>query len=102
MQEIIDYIKDYPSSENYITITSLKTGEGYFAPSAMLAAYHGSPVLRLEEAKSVALEVSPNNNKFGNQKIQKVIYSMDTVIVKFLRSKLTTIEASILFFPSLK
>jgi len=52
MKEIIDYIKDYPSSENYITITSLKTGDGYFAPSAMLAAYHGSPVLRIEEAST--------------------------------------------------
>jgi len=49
MQEIVDYIKAYPASENYITITSLKTGDGYFAPSAMLAAYHGSPVLRIGE-----------------------------------------------------
>jgi hypothetical protein len=49
MQQIIDYIKDCPHSENYITVTSLKTGDGYFAPSAMLAAYHGSPVLRFDE-----------------------------------------------------
>jgi len=53
MQEIIDYIKDYPQSENYVTITSLKTGDGgFFAPSAMLAAYHASPVLRIEEAST--------------------------------------------------
>ncbi len=50
MQEIIDYIKAYPSSENYITITSIKSGDGYFAPAAMLAAYHGSPVLRIGDA----------------------------------------------------
>jgi len=50
MQEIIDYIKDYDASENYITITSIKSGDGYFAPAAMLAAYHGSPVLRIGEA----------------------------------------------------
>ncbi|MCK4364947.1 MAG: PKD domain-containing protein [Thermoplasmatales archaeon] len=49
MQNIVDYIKDYTHSENYITITSLKTGEGFFAPSAMLAAYHCSPVLRIGE-----------------------------------------------------
>ncbi|MCK4902729.1 MAG: hypothetical protein KAS76_05160, partial [Thermoplasmatales archaeon] len=50
MQNIVDHIKDYSHSENYITITSLKTGEGFFAPSAMLAAYHCSPVLRIGEA----------------------------------------------------
>jgi hypothetical protein len=47
MQDIIDYIKSYDSSENYITITSIKSGKGFFAPAAMLAAYHGSPVLRI-------------------------------------------------------
>ncbi len=50
MKAIVDEIKSYPTSENYITATSLKTGEGYFAPAAMLAAYHGSPVIRVEEA----------------------------------------------------
>ncbi len=50
MQSIVDYIKDYSHTENYITITSLKSGDGYFAPSAMLAAYHCSPVLRIGEA----------------------------------------------------
>ncbi|UCF12214.1 MAG: hypothetical protein JSW06_09255 [Thermoplasmatales archaeon] len=50
MQEIIDHIKGYSSSENYITITSIKSGDGYFAPAAMLAAYHGSPVLRIGDA----------------------------------------------------
>jgi hypothetical protein len=50
MQNIVDYIKDYGSSENYITITSIKSGDGYFAPTAMLAAYHGAPVLRIGEA----------------------------------------------------
>jgi hypothetical protein len=50
MQEIVDEIKSYPASENYVTVTSLKTGDGFFAPAAMLAAYHGSPVLRIEDA----------------------------------------------------
>ena len=50
MKDIVDFIKDYSQSENYITITSLKSGNGYFAPSAMLAAYHCSPVLRIGEA----------------------------------------------------
>jgi hypothetical protein len=50
MEDIVGYIKDDPSSENYITITSLKTGVGQAAAGAMLAAYHGSPVLRIEEA----------------------------------------------------
>ena len=49
-QDIVDAIKGYTSSENYITITSLKTGSGYFAPAAMLAAYHGSPVLLVEDS----------------------------------------------------
>ncbi len=49
MQAIVDEIKSYPASENYVTATSLKTGEGYFASAAMLAAYHGSPVIRVEE-----------------------------------------------------
>jgi hypothetical protein len=50
MKEIVDYIKADASSDNYITITSLRTGVGYAATGAMLAAYHGSPVLRIEEA----------------------------------------------------
>jgi len=50
MQEIVDEIKSYPTSENYVTATSLKTGDGYFASAAMLAAYHGSPVIRVEDA----------------------------------------------------
>ena len=50
MQEIVDEIKSNPASENYVTVTSLKTGEGFFAPAAMLAAYHGSPVIRVEDA----------------------------------------------------
>ncbi|MBU0497462.1 MAG: PPC domain-containing protein [Candidatus Thermoplasmatota archaeon] len=49
-QEIVDYIKAYDASENYITFTSIKSGNGYEAPAAMLAAYHGSPVLRIGEA----------------------------------------------------
>ena len=54
MQQIIDYIKAYSHSENYVTITSLKSGDGYFAPSAMIAASHCSPVLRIADAKGSA------------------------------------------------
>jgi hypothetical protein len=50
MQEIVDEIKSYTESENYVTATSLKTGDGFFAPAAMLAAYHGAPVIRVEDA----------------------------------------------------
>jgi len=50
MQDIVDYVKGYDNSENYITITSIKSGDGYFAPAAMLAAYHCSPVLRIGDA----------------------------------------------------
>jgi hypothetical protein len=50
MAQIVDHIKSYDASENFITITSLKTGKGFFAPAAYLAAYHGSPVLRIEDA----------------------------------------------------
>jgi hypothetical protein len=61
-QEIVDYIKSYDHSENYITITSIKTGKGestsyypasetgYFAMAANIGAYHCSPVLRLGDA----------------------------------------------------
>ncbi len=50
MQEVIDAIKDDSKSENFITITSLGSGDGYFAPSSMIAAYHVSPVLNIGEA----------------------------------------------------
>jgi len=47
IQETIDYIKDYSHSENYIPITSIKSGNGNYAPTAYLAAYHCAPVLRI-------------------------------------------------------
>ncbi len=50
MKEVVDAIKGDANSENFITITSLATGDGYFAPAAMAAAYHGSPVLNIGEA----------------------------------------------------
>ena len=50
MQEVIDAIKADSNSENFITVTSLASGDGYFAPAAMAAAYHGSPVLDIGEA----------------------------------------------------
>jgi hypothetical protein len=51
MQEIVNAIKEHSESENYITITSFATGDGYFAPSAMIAAFHGGPVLDIGEKK---------------------------------------------------
>ena len=48
MQEIIDEIGD--NQNNYVTFTSLGTGEGYFAPSGMIAAYHESPIISIGEA----------------------------------------------------
>ena len=50
MTQIVNHIKSYDASENFITITSLKTNFGFFAPAAYLASYHGSPVLRIEDA----------------------------------------------------
>jgi hypothetical protein len=49
MQDVIDAIKADSRSENFITVTSLASGDGYFAPAAMAAAYHGSPVLDFGE-----------------------------------------------------
>ncbi len=51
MQEVVDAIKASSLSENFITITSVGTGDGYFAPSAMIAAYHVGPVLNVADAK---------------------------------------------------
>ncbi|MCD6573808.1 MAG: PPC domain-containing protein [Thermoplasmata archaeon] len=50
MQDVVNAIKADSHSENVITITSWATGKGYFAPAAMIAAYHGSPVLNIGEA----------------------------------------------------
>jgi hypothetical protein len=50
MQDVVSVIKESAYSENFITITSLGSGDGYFAPAAMGAAYHGSPVLSIGEA----------------------------------------------------
>ncbi|UCB59136.1 MAG: hypothetical protein JSV67_02215 [Thermoplasmatales archaeon] len=51
LKDIVSAIKANTDSENVITITSFATGDGYFAPSAMIAASHGSPVLSIGEAK---------------------------------------------------
>jgi len=50
MQDVVNAIKESPYSENYITITSFGSGDGYFAPAAMAAAYHGSPVINIGDA----------------------------------------------------
>jgi hypothetical protein len=50
LQEVVNAIKAESASENFITITSLGSGDGYFAPAAMAAAYHVSPVLSIGEA----------------------------------------------------
>jgi len=57
-QDIVSEIQTFATHENYITFTSLKTGNGFFAPAAMLAAYHGSPVLRLEDVPGNPAAVS--------------------------------------------
>ena len=51
MNEVVSAIKDNSVSENVITITSFATGDGYFAPSGLIAAFHGSPVLNIAQAK---------------------------------------------------
>ena len=61
MQEIINIVQSYsekiqPSaatSDNVITITSFGTEDGYFAPAALIAAYHGSNVLNIGEVPNV-------------------------------------------------
>jgi len=50
LQQAIDAIKAHQHSENFITVTSLGTGDGYFAPAAMAAAYHGAPVINMGDA----------------------------------------------------
>jgi hypothetical protein len=62
MQQVVDAIKDNPGSENYITVTSLGSGDGYFAPSAMIAAYHIAPVLNIGEAP----DAYSTNDKHGS------------------------------------
>ena len=50
-QDVISTIKNNEYTDNVITVTSFATGDGYFAPSAMIAAYHGGPVINIAEAK---------------------------------------------------
>ncbi|NIA10631.1 MAG: hypothetical protein GWP10_13115 [Nitrospiraceae bacterium] len=56
MKDVVDAIKADPHSENFITITSLASGDGYFAPAAMAAAYHGSPVFDIGEEAQTGYE----------------------------------------------
>ncbi|OYT29885.1 hypothetical protein B6U98_01090 [Thermoplasmatales archaeon ex4572_165] len=51
LQDVITAIKTDSNSENVITVTSFATGDGYFGPSGMIAAFHGSPVINIAEAK---------------------------------------------------
>ena len=50
LQEVYDAIKSHDATENFITIVSLGTGDGYFAPAAMASAYHTAPVISIGEA----------------------------------------------------
>ena len=51
MQKVIDYISDKDlNTKNLITITSLATGDGYYAPASMISAYHTAPILNIGEA----------------------------------------------------
>jgi len=51
LQDVITAIKTDSNSENVITVTSFATGDGYFGPSGMIAAFHGGPVINIAEAK---------------------------------------------------
>lgn len=50
VQEVVNAIKAESESENFVTVTSLASGDGYFAPAAYAAAYHVAPVLNIGEA----------------------------------------------------
>ncbi len=50
LQKVYDVIKSNSASENFITIISLGTGDGYFAPAAMASAYHTAPLVDIGEA----------------------------------------------------
>ena len=50
MNDVVSKIYELRSQDyTYITVTSFATGDGYFAPAAYLAAYHGAPVVRIGE-----------------------------------------------------
>jgi hypothetical protein len=50
LQKVYDAIKVNDATENFITVVSLGTGDGYFAPAAMASAYHTAPLLNIGEA----------------------------------------------------
>ena len=50
LQSVYNAIKANAATENYLTVISLGTGDGYFAPAAMAAAYHTAPILNIGEA----------------------------------------------------
>jgi len=50
LQKVYDVIKANDATENFITVVSLGTGDGYFAPAAMASAYHTAPLLNIGEA----------------------------------------------------
>jgi len=50
MNDVVSKIYELRNQDyTYITVTSFATGDGYFAPAAYLAAYHGAPVVRIGE-----------------------------------------------------
>jgi hypothetical protein len=81
MNEIVDHIKGYSHTENFITITSLKSGDGYFAPSAYIAAYHCSPVLRISAATGAG---SGSTNRLMIGEIDGNVYCYDTEQKQFI------------------
>jgi hypothetical protein len=57
MGQILKYI-DKLRKENYVVITSLASAEGFFAPASLLAAYHGAPVLCMQDASQNPYDVA--------------------------------------------
>ncbi|MCD6481333.1 MAG: hypothetical protein J7L31_03555, partial [Thermoplasmata archaeon] len=68
MQDIVSTLKEL-NGEQYVTVTSFTTDDGYFAPAAYLAAYHGSPVVRIGEMGEVYY--------WGNVAFQFLFYAGD-------------------------
>ncbi|RKY66523.1 MAG: hypothetical protein DRQ02_08685, partial [Candidatus Latescibacterota bacterium] len=68
MKDIVSTLKEL-NGEQYVTVTSFTTDDGYFAPAAYLAAYHGSPVVRIGEMGEVYY--------WGNVAFQFLFYAGD-------------------------
>ncbi|MCD6447938.1 MAG: hypothetical protein J7L58_02685, partial [Thermoplasmata archaeon] len=68
MNDIVSKLQEL-GGEKYVTVTSFTTYDGYFAPAAYLAAYHGSPVVRIGEMGEAYY--------WGNVALQWMFYAGD-------------------------